>query len=174
VRLTPRAKPFLDMLFNPLPEGAYRITQGFGENAAYYKRYGHDGHNGYDFAPVTPGVKGVVVYAPHDGYARVVNEGGVGYGLYAEVLSLPYNAQGRRRKSVLAHLERAFVTSGQFVSQGDAVGAMGTTGDSTGIHLHWTYKVCDRSGKTLDKDNGFAGAVRIGKYTRKWLQETIE
>lgn len=162
------------MLFNPLPDGSYRITQRFGERPEYYKKYGLAGHNGLDYGPPVPGQKGVVVYAPHDGYVKVLNDGDIGYGLHVEILSLPYNNKGRRRKSTLAHLDRVLVAGRQFISQGDAVGIMGTTGDSTGIHLHWTYKVADRTGKTLDKGNGYAGALPIGKFTRKWIAETIE
>lgn len=162
------------MLFSPLPESSYRLTQRFGERPEYYKKYGHKGHNGLDFAPLVPGQKGVVVFAPHDGYALVRNEGDAGYGLYVELTSLPYVNTGKRRKSDLAHLERAFVMSGQFVSQGDPIGVMGSTGDSTAVHLHWTYKVTDRTGRTLDKGNGYNGAVRIGKYTRLWVPRTVE
>lgn len=162
------------MINLPLPEGTYRLTQGFGGNKSYYKKYDLAGHNGYDLAPPKAGQKGVIVYAPHDGFATIHDEGKNGYGLYVEILSLPYTHQGKRRKSVLAHLERVLVTNGQTVSQGDAIGIMGTTGDSTGIHLHWTYKVTDRAGNTLDKNNGFLGAVPIGKYSRKWILETLE
>jgi murein DD-endopeptidase MepM/ murein hydrolase activator NlpD len=39
--------------------------------------------------------------------------------------------------SVYAHLQTISVKTGQFVKQGDALGTIGSTGRSTGPHLHW-------------------------------------
>jgi murein DD-endopeptidase MepM/ murein hydrolase activator NlpD len=147
------------MLYLPLPDGAYRLTQPFGGNAAYYKKYGLKGHNGLDLAPKVQTARDVIVYAPHEGYVTVGDEGASGYGLFLDILGEPYDVSGTRRKSTLGHLARFLVKPGQYVGSGDPVAVMGNTGDSTGRHLHWTYKKANRAGATLDKANGYLGAI---------------
>ena len=44
---------------------------------------------------------------------------------------------GNGYKTVYAHLSRAYVVPGQTVRRGDVIGKMGSTGRSTGIHLHF-------------------------------------
>lgn len=47
---------------------------------------------------------------------------------------------------IFQHLEKILIKTGQTVKQGDVVGVMGTTGDSTGVHLHSEVQVL-RGGK---------------------------
>lgn len=150
----------------------FRFIQGYGENPEIYKQFGHKGHNGYDFAPTFPGTKGVVVYAPHDGYVKCIMSD-PGYGNYVEVLSDPRGFGKVRIKSDLAHLASFLVPNGSFVAAGDPVGIMGSTGFSTGIHLHWTIKRTDQYGDTINKNNGFGGAIPIGPYIRLWDGTTL-
>ncbi len=64
-----------------------------------------------------------------------------GYGLAVVV------DHGGGIKTLYAHLSNIYVTQGQTVSQGQALGKMGTTGLSTGIHLHFEVQ---RNGVRMD------------------------
>ena len=63
------------MLYSPEPEGTYRLTQRFGERPAYYAKYGLRGHNGLDLAPLIRGRTDMYVFAPHEGYVKLGDEG---------------------------------------------------------------------------------------------------
>ncbi len=89
-------------------------------------------HKGTDFAAPT----GTKVRAPADGVVSVVGKQN-GYG---NVINLTH--QGRYI-TVYGHLSR-FATGlhkGQHVAQGETIGYVGTTGLSTGPHLHYEFKV---------------------------------
>lgn len=89
-------------------------------------------HKGTDFAAPT----GTKVRAPADGVVTVVGKQN-GYG---NVINLSH--QGRYI-TVYGHLSR-FATglhTGQRVAQGETIGYVGTTGLSTGPHLHYEFKV---------------------------------
>lgn len=148
------------MIFSPLP-GTPLVTQGYGQNPADYAAFGLSGHNGVDFG--CP--EGTTIYAPHDGVATVKDEGNQGYGLSVTI-------EDAKRKSLLAHLSVANVTTGQTIYQGDPIGKSGSTGNVTGPHLHWTFKIM-KNGAVQNKDNGFDGAVDVTELTRLWLDESL-
>lgn len=161
------------MIFSPLSgtEGIeYHESQGFGANPARYAKYGLDGHNGFDLA--TP--VGTPVYSPIDGYVHYADEGSVGYGKFVTITSLPMTKDGIGRKFELGHLSRFIAgLEGQFVHMGDLVGLSGSTGDSTGPHVHVTPKQCDALGNTINKDNGFHGALDEARYTQQWIHDHV-
>ncbi|TSC59034.1 MAG: peptidase M23 family protein [Candidatus Peregrinibacteria bacterium Greene0416_19] len=148
------------MIFSPLP-GTPLISQGFGQNPDLYAPYGMAGHNGIDFS--VP--EGTTVYAPHDGVATVKDEGTSGYGLSVTI-------EDSKRKSVLAHLSAAGVATGQTVYQGDPIAKSGASGNATGPHLHWTYRIMS-GGAVQNKDNGYDGAVDVTEFTRLWLDQDL-
>lgn len=85
-------------------------------------------HDGVDFGldtgvPVPAAAAGTVVYS--GGYG--------GYGIYVEV------DHGNGSTSFYGHLSSAAVSSGQTVSKGQLLGYVGSTGYSTGPHLHLGY-----------------------------------
>ncbi len=121
-------------LAKPL-KASYRHTSGFGP-----RRHPIKGtwavHNGLDMA--APG--GTPVYAPVEG---VVKFSGVqrGYGNVVKVLhSLGY-------ETVYAHMSKIHVAKGDRVERGTLVGEVGSTGRSTGDHLHYEIR---RYGKPLN------------------------
>jgi len=90
------------------------------------------GHNGSDFA----GKIGTPVLAAAGGTVRVAKSSGYnfGYGNYIIVT----HANGS--ETVYAHLSRVLVSQGQPVGQGTQIGAVGSSGNSTGPHLHFEIR----------------------------------
>lgn len=130
------------------------ITQVFGVNAANYAKFGLKGHNGIDYRAFLPNGERCYeggkseVFAPHDGkiIENVYDENGYGY-----YVKIENDSEG----SVLAHFSSASPRKvGESVKMGDLIGYQGTTGNSTGIHLHWGYYKQPR-----DRANGFAGFI---------------
>ncbi|MBO6213167.1 MULTISPECIES: M23 family metallopeptidase [Algoriella] len=83
-------------------------------------------HKGLDFAAST----GTPIYATGDGAVKV-SEFNSGYG------NMVVLKHGNGYESLYAHMSRAKVRSGQKVKRGDVIGYVGTTGLSTGAHLHY-------------------------------------
>ncbi|WP_460192568.1 M23 family metallopeptidase [Thermosynechococcus sp. FA-CM-4201] len=84
-------------------------------------------HSGTDLgAP-----QGTPVLAVFDG--RVVESNWLGgYGLTVILQHPP-----EQHQTLYAHLSQLFVNPGQWVKQGDVIGLVGSTGNSTGPHLHF-------------------------------------
>lgn len=88
-------------------------------------------HSGTDYAPPKPGQTGVPIYATQSGVVRRANyHATMGNYIYLQHTSDTYT-------SVYMHLARLQVKEGQKVWKGQQIGIMGTTGSSTGIHLHF-------------------------------------
>lgn len=109
-----------DLWVKPL-SAAYRITASFGQAGSRWSR----DHTGVDLAapsgtPVASVAAGTVTHAGRAG----------AYGLKVEVT----HADGT--ETWYAHLSRIDVAVGQSVEQGGSLGAVGSTGNSTGPHLH--------------------------------------
>ncbi|MGC6401484.1 M23 family metallopeptidase [Sphingomonas sp. FW199] len=101
--------------------GAQRIYRG--EPGAY--------HGGVDVARPT----GTPIIAPADGVVVLAAE--APFTLEGNLLMLDH---GMGLNSAFLHLSRIDVRAGQRVRQGQVIGAIGTTGRSTGPHLHWGMK----------------------------------
>ena len=86
--------------------------------------------------------KGIDYAAPTGTPVRTVAEGTVTFAGwqngYGNVIVVNH---GKDRETVYAHLSRIDVKKGQRVGQGDHIGAVGSTGWSTGPHLHFEFKV---------------------------------
>jgi murein DD-endopeptidase MepM/ murein hydrolase activator NlpD len=116
----------------PMP-GAV-ISQGFGPTSLAieppYGAYAHF-HTGLDLAApeLTP------VLAADDGTVALVGGGDYGYGNYVVI------AHRSGLASLYGHLNKALVHAGDTVAQGQAVGLEGSTGHSTGPHLHFEIRL---------------------------------
>jgi peptidase M23-like protein len=114
------------------------ITQLFGENPDFYKKFGFPGHNGIDYGipngtPISAAAAGVV--------AAVSFENG-GYGNYVK---LSHKDGAKTYYTYYAHLASAAVSAGQKVRAGDVIGHSNNTGASTGPHLHFGLKIDGQS-----------------------------
>ena len=108
-------------------------------------------HAGKDFAAP----EGTPVVAALGG--RVVSSGMAGgYGLTVEV-----EHDNPRRRTLYAHLSELFVKPGDRVRQGEVIGRVGSTGMSTGPHLHFELRLPQDGGWVAvdpgDLDPGPAG-----------------
>ena len=123
-------------------DGFFNVSSGFGP------RWGTN-HNGIDIAG--GGIQGQPIRAVADGYVELAYNGcshnykkngnccGNGYGNYCVINHGTLNIRGAAASYVAyyAHAQRVTVSPGQYVKQGDIVGYVGTTGWSTGYHLHF-------------------------------------
>ncbi len=106
-------------------KAGYRFTSGFGVRRDPKGR-GHRMHSGVDFAAP----KGTPIYATADGVV-VSAKRESGYGNTVRIR----HAFGF--ETVYAHQTKLRVSTGQKVSRGEQIGDMGSTGRSTGVHLHY-------------------------------------
>jgi len=116
------------------------VTQGFGPTSAPFEPpgfgYPHF-HTGVDLAaPI-----GTPVRAANDGFVEAagtqVDALGipVGFGNYIKV------AVGGSEEEIYGHLSAVLVEPNQVVKAGEVIGAVGSTGNSTGPHLHFEVRV---------------------------------
>lgn len=84
-------------------------------------------HDGIDLAAPL----GTKIFAAHSG--RVIFAGRK-YRGYGKMIILKYN---NSYATLYAHLHRIHVKRGDWVNSGDVIAAMGSTGRSTGVHLHF-------------------------------------
>lgn len=114
-------------------KGSYTLTAEFGKPGSLWES-GY--HTGQDFAaptgtPVVASAGGLVTFAGTSGK----------YGNRVEIT----HANGYI--TTYSHLDRISVNRFQPVSQGTQVGTVGTTGNTTGAHLHFEMKI---GGKFVD------------------------
>ena len=94
-----------------------------------YTRFGLAGHNGLDYgAPA-----GTPVLAAYEGYCWIGHDPD-GYGEYVRI-------EAWRFTTIYAHLSEILAQDGQKVKAGDEIGKVGSTGYSTGSHLHFGLKI---------------------------------
>lgn len=106
----------------------YQITQNYGQTDFSYN-YGSGKHNGIDYA--TRGSTDIMATA--NGKVKATgNMGRYGYGKWIAI------DHGNGLISLYGHLSKIDVSSGDSVKQGETIGQEGSTGFSTGTHLHFT------------------------------------
>lgn len=90
---------------------------------------------------------GTSILAADSGIATVIPDNGNGYGNYIII------NHGGGRTTLYAHMSGFAVSNGATVTQGQTIGYVGSTGNSTGPHLHFEVRV---NGATTDPKSYFS------------------
>jgi murein DD-endopeptidase MepM/ murein hydrolase activator NlpD len=114
------------------PMNTNRITSGYGMRIDPF-RHRLARHTGIDFV----GGHGAPIFATNNG---IVKEAGrrSAYGIAAEI------DHGLGVSTLYGHMSRVVVKEGQHVKKGQIVGYQGSTGRSTGSHLHYEVRYYDK------------------------------
>ena len=107
----------------PLPSGVWELSCP----------YGKDGHKGVDLraprnTPISAAASGKVIEAKYKGS-------------YGNCVVIDH---GNGIKTLYAHASTLCVSEGDYVSAGDVISLVGSTGNSTGYHLHFEIYVGDK------------------------------
>ena len=111
-----------------------------GTITSVYGRRSSGFHTGLDFAAAT----GTPIYASASGTVVLAGSQGNGYGKYVII------DHGNGYQTYYAHCSAIYVTAGQYVNQGENIAAVGSTGNSTGPHVHFEIRY---NGNTLNPQN---------------------
>jgi len=127
----------------PSTNGFYRPME-YGYITQYYSGCGQyiswkgvcSGHIGMDLSSSN---KSIPIYPIADGVVTDVYHDPAG----AKVVRVKHNYNGRYIYSTYAHLRSFSVSEGQYVTHNTQLGLMGSTGNSTGPHLHLEITTCN-------------------------------
>ncbi|MBR6292244.1 MAG: peptidoglycan DD-metalloendopeptidase family protein [Bacteroidales bacterium] len=107
--------------------------------------------------------QGTPVYATGDGVVRISGRNAQGLGGYGIVVVVDH---GFGFQTLYAHMQGTKVRVGQKVKRGEQIGTVGSTGLSTGSHLHYEVIL---NGKKVDPVYYFSGDLTPEEY-----EEVIE
>jgi murein DD-endopeptidase MepM/ murein hydrolase activator NlpD len=108
-----------------------RMSTIYGVRRYYNGKFANDYyHRGVDYA----GAAGSPVIAPAAGRVAMVGRVSQGFRVHGNVVGIDH---GQGVTSIFMHLSRINVKEGDLVNPGQLIGAVGSTGASTGPHLHW-------------------------------------
>ena len=116
----------------PVKMGAF--TSGYGVRSDPFQ--GRSAmHAGIDLS----GAVGTPIYATADG---IITTAGYNSGGYGNLIKIDH---GRGIETRYGHLSKMSVYAGQRVKRGEMIGRMGSTGRSTGSHLHYEVRIDGRA-----------------------------
>lgn len=110
------------------------ISQNYGKTKFSKKAYASGKHNGIDFA----GPYGTAILAAASG--KVIGTGNLGKYAYGRWAAIDH---GNGIVTLYGHMSSVSVSTGEKVDKGEQIGKMGSTGYSTGNHLHFTVFSAD-------------------------------
>jgi len=148
----------------------FRITQKFGKNPQYYSKFGLKAHEGIDIVPT-----GTVwaVYSLTDGVVvrDEDNPRSGSYGIYVTIWSPKLN-----KAFQYCHLASNTVKVGDRVLQEQKIGVMGSSGNTSGAHLHLNLFETDTNGIRLNRNNGYLGGIDPVPFMESdpWGDDTMD
>ena len=175
-RMNPDQKEICEILLQTKGNRQY-VKNVFGTNWLPYVT----SYYGYRVHPISGGKnyhtgvdigmpQGTEILAGHDGTVTLAGEAG-GYGLCVAIEGEAY--EGRSLTTKYGHCSQIFVSAGQEVKAGDVIAKVGSTGNSTGPHLHLEVLVDGQymnplyfadTGDTSERHLPEAGAGGGGNY----------
>ena len=148
----------------------------------FYALLGMKGHNGFDVTSwyQEPLFFPVIAECEWEARTEIDSSGGVGLDVFSktrikiDVLPKEAGAQARKEfedndgfmfvKFRFWHAKNNLVVDGTLIRLGDKIQLCDSTGASSGNHLHFGFKFCSPSRVTLDKNNGYYGAVDFSRW----------
>ena len=123
----------------PVAKGQCKVVSGFGMRFHPILKYRRL-HSGIDMAAR----QGTPIYATGDGVVRVAARNPQGFGGYGIVAVIDH---GFGFQTLYAHMASVTVRPGRHVKRGEQIGTVGSTGMSSGSHLHYEVIL---NGKKVD------------------------
>ena len=143
----------------PTP-GVYNVTAIYMDKE-YYQQLGMK-HYGTDIAKSG----GCQIVAAQSG--KVISSGWSNYG-YGNYIQIDHGTKnGVRYVTLYAHLKSRYVKAGDYVTKGQQIGYMGTTGFSTGTHLHFEIIKNGTKVNAMSYFGELKGTARYYSYGR-WI-----
>ncbi len=145
----------------PVP-GFYYISQTYNNKSSMYAS---GSHSGTDIASNGKSILGAKIIATKGGIVDSVNKSckhnygktkscgcGGGFGNYVVVRST-FKINGKKviLRVIYGHMSSVKVKVGQYVSSGQLLGTVGSTGYSTGPHLHFEFRLQDSPSSKIKK-----------------------
>lgn len=145
----------------PVP-GFYYVSQTYNNKSSMYAS---GSHSGTDIASNGKSIKGAKIIATKGGVVDSVNTGckhnyaktrscgcGGGFGNYVVVRST-FKIDGKKvtLRVIYGHMTSVKVKVGQYISSGQLLGTVGSTGYSTGPHLHFEFRLQDSPSAKIKK-----------------------
>lgn len=130
--------------------GKFNVTAVFGQSGPLWK----NGHKGIDIVS-----NDKTIYSVCDGTVTVVGYDKDGWGRYVSIKPSGFE----RVRIILCHLKEGSikVKKGDRVSRKSVVGTMGTTGNSTGVHLHIEMRI-DNCAVDISSYLGIKNEIKSG------------
>jgi len=143
-------------------ENIERLSSNFGTRADPFNGRRRM-HQGIDI----PGALGTPVYATADGVVEVAEFNNGGYGNLVEI------NHGNGLQTRYGHLSKIIAQPNEFVRRGELIGLMGSTGRSTGSHLHYEVRIDGNAVNPLPYVDGTNYELALAGGTPRFMDDDV-